>query len=118
MTKMDGRKLDRKTLEHLRKLAVKRVVEAGEQPSAVMDSFGLCRTTVYPWLRQYQDEGLEALVEKICQGPQPALDEQQRQQVRGWIIGKAPGSMALISGCGRAGSCKPCCKRKWAWLSV
>ena len=90
MTKMDGRKLDHKTLEHIRKLAVKRVVEAGEQPSAVMDSFGLCRTTIYPWLRQYQDEGLEALVEKICQGPQPALDEQQRQQVRGWIIGKDP----------------------------
>ena len=87
---MDGRKLDHKTLEHIRKLAVKRVVEDGEQPSAVMDSFGLCRTTIYPWLRQSQDEGLEALVEKICQGPQPALDEQQRQQVRGWIIGKDP----------------------------
>ena len=71
-------------------LAVKRVVEDGEKPSAVMDSLGLCRTTIYPWLRKYQDQGLDALVEKICQGPEPTLSEKQRQQVRRWIIGKDP----------------------------
>ena len=38
--KMDGRTLDHKTLEHLRILAVKRVVEGGERASEVMDSLG------------------------------------------------------------------------------
>ncbi len=71
-------------------LAVRRVIEDGEKPSLVMDSLGLCRTTIYPWLRQFKDEGLEALVEKICQGPKPRLKEKQRQQVRRWIMGKAP----------------------------
>ena len=33
MAKIDGRTLDHKTLEHLRLLAVKRVIEQGEQPS-------------------------------------------------------------------------------------
>ena len=33
---------------------------------------------------------MEALVEKICQGPAPLLSEKQRQQVRRWIIGKDP----------------------------
>src|SRR5664280_676642 len=33
---------------------------------------------------------MEALVEKICQGPAPLLNEKQRQQVRRWIIGKDP----------------------------
>ena len=38
--------MDHKALEHMRKLAVKRVVEGGEAPSEVMRSLGLCRTAV------------------------------------------------------------------------
>lgn len=90
MAKIDGRTLDHKALEHLRMLAVKRVVEDGEAPSEVMKSLGLCRTTIYPWLRKYEDQGLEALVERIAQGPEPKLNEKQRQQVKRWILGKDP----------------------------
>ncbi len=90
MAKIDGRTLDHQTLEHIRKLAVKRVVEDGEAPSAVMKSLGLCRTSLYPWLRQYADAGMEALVEKIAQGPEPKLSEQQRQRVKRWMLGKDP----------------------------
>jgi transposase len=90
MTKIDGRTLDHKTLEHLRKLAIQRVVEEKEAPSEVIKSLGFCRTTIYRWLRKYDDKGLEALVEKIAQGPEPKLQEKQRQQVRRWILGKDP----------------------------
>jgi transposase len=90
MAKIDGRTLNHKALEHLRRLAVKRVVEDGESPSGVMKSLGLCRTTIYPWLRQYEDKGMAALVEKIAQGPEPKLTEKQRQQVKRWILGKDP----------------------------
>jgi transposase len=90
MTKIDGRTLNHKALEHIRRLAVKRVVEGGEAPSEVMKSFGLCRTAIYPWLRKYQDKGMEALVEKIAQGPAPKLTEKQRQRVKRWILGKDP----------------------------
>jgi transposase len=90
MAKIDGRTLDHKTLEHLRKLAVKRVVEDGEAPSDVMRSLGLGRTSIYPWLRRYEEEGMEALVEQIAQGPEPKLSERQRQQVKRWMIGKDP----------------------------
>src|SRR5882762_3422223 len=90
MPKIDGRKLSHKALEHMRMLAVRRVTEDGERPSEVMDSLGLCRTSIYPWLRRYKDQGLEALVEKISQGPEPRLSEKQRQQVRRWILGKDP----------------------------
>jgi len=71
-------------------LAIKRVVEDGAAPSEVMKSFGLCRTSIYRWLRAYNDQGIDALVEKIAQGPEPKLDEKQRQQVRKWILGKDP----------------------------
>jgi len=87
---IDGRKLAHKALEHMRILAVKRVVEDGEDPSEVMRSLGLCRTSIYPWLRKFHETGWEALAERIAQGPEPKLDEQQRQQVKRWILGKDP----------------------------
>jgi len=90
MAKIDGRTLDHKALEHLRILAVRRVIEDGEQPSEVMLSLGLCRTSIYPWLRDFKDKGWDALVESIAQGPEPKLKEPQRQQVRRWILGKDP----------------------------
>jgi transposase len=88
--KIDGRTLDHKTLEHLRITAVRRVIEEGEAPSGVMKSMGLCRTSVYRWLRGYENAGTEALVEKIASGREPKLTEKQRQQVKRWIIGKDP----------------------------
>ena len=90
MAKIDGRTLNHKALEHIRMLAVKRVVEDGEAPSQVMKSLGLCRTAIYPWLRRYEDKGMDALVEKIAQGPEPKLTEKQRQRVKRWILGKDP----------------------------
>jgi transposase len=90
MAKIDGRTLNHKALEHIRLLAVKRVIEDKEAPSEVMKSLGLCRTTIYPWLRKYDDKGMEALVERIAQGPEPKLTEKQRQQVKRWILGKDP----------------------------
>jgi len=88
--KIDGRTLDHKTLEHLRIAACKRVLEDGELPSVVAASLGFCRTSIYPWLRRVEAEGWEALVEKIAEGPECSLTEQQRQRVKRWIVGRDP----------------------------
>ena len=61
MPKIDGRSLDHVTSEYLRLLAVRRVREDHEAPSVVMQSLGLCRTTIYRWLRAYDKQGDEAL---------------------------------------------------------
>jgi transposase len=90
VAKIDGRKLDHKALEHMRILAVKRVVEDDEVPSEVMRSLGLCRTSIYPWLRKFREAGWDALVERIAQGREPKLNDKQRQQVKRWILGKDP----------------------------
>lgn len=90
MATIDGRTLDHNTLEHIRIQAVRRVVEDGESPSEVMRSYGLCRTTIYPWLRDFKDKGWEALAESIAQGPEPKLTDKQKQQVKRWILGKDP----------------------------
>ena len=90
MATIDGRTLDHKTLEHIRIQAVRRVIEDGESPSEIMRSYGLCRTTIYPWLRDFKDKGWEALAESIAQGPEPKLTDKQKQQVKRWILGKDP----------------------------
>ena len=90
MARIDGRTLDHKTLEQFRKLAVRRVIEDGEAPSAVMKSLGLCRTAIYPWLRNFEDKGIDALVERVAQGPTPLFSEKQREQIKRWILGKDP----------------------------
>jgi transposase len=90
MATIDGRKLEHNTLEHIRIQAVRRVVEDGESPSTVMESFGLCRTTIYPWLRDFKKHGWEALAESISEGPTPRLTEAQQQRVKRWILGKDP----------------------------
>jgi transposase len=90
MSKTDGRRIAHDTLEHLRLLAVRRVVEGGEAPSEVMRSLGLCRTSIYPWLRRHARQGEAALRARKSLGPEPKLTDRQRGKVRGWIIGKDP----------------------------
>ena len=52
----DGRTLDHKTLETIRRMAVERVQE-GEAPSEVIASYGFCRTTIYKWLSKVRRGG-------------------------------------------------------------
>lgn len=88
--KRDGRELDHATSEEFRRLAVRRVVEGQERPSEVMRSLGLCRTTMYPWLRQFHEGGWEALACSIAEGPAPKLTLAQCQRIKRWIVGKDP----------------------------
>jgi transposase len=89
MAKIDNRSLDHKALEHMRLLAVERVL-AGEKPSVVAKSFGIYRTSIYKWLRAHRKRGREALKSTTAKGPTPKLTEGQRKQVRRWIVGRDP----------------------------
>ena len=87
----DGRTLDHGTLEEIRKMAVERVRE-GEAPSAVIASYGFCRTTIYKWLRQAsgRGKGLRALASRKSTGRPPRLSSKQKRQVFRWVNGKNP----------------------------
>lgn len=67
-----------------------RRVLAGESPRRVIDSMGLCRTTIYRWLRAYKSDGEIALKAKKHSGPVCKLSDKQKQTVRKWICGKDP----------------------------
>src|SRR6202521_1763451 len=87
--KIDGRTLPHDTSEMIRRWAVRRV-KAGESASSVMKSYGLCRTTIYRWLRTVKRGGEKALRARQRPGPQTKLTPAQKLQVRGWINGKDP----------------------------
>ena len=118
MAKIDGRRLDHKALEYIRIVAVKRVVEDGEAPSDVMKSLGLCRTSIYPWLRKFEDKGWDALVEKIAQGPEPKLSEKHRfdNKSSGGFWEKTRANSVLTLACGVGASSKGWWRRRWGLI--
>jgi transposase len=89
--KRDGRKLDHKTLEEIRLMAVERVRE-GEDPSVVIASYGFCRTTIYKWLRaaKGRGRGVAALRSRKGTGRPRKLTKSQERRVFRWINGKDP----------------------------
>lgn len=86
---IDGRTLSHEVSESIRRMAVRRVNE-GERPSAVIQSYGLCRTTIYRWLRVEREGGEAALQARRHPGRPCTLTPKQKQQVRKWICGKDP----------------------------
>jgi transposase len=87
--RIDGRTLTHEASETIRIMAVRRVQE-GERPSEVMQSYGLCRTTIYRWLRAAARGGEAALQSRKASGPPCKLSVRQKQQVRTWICGRDP----------------------------
>jgi transposase len=87
--KIDGRGLDRKVCEYLRRRAVERYLD-GEKPSVIMETMRLCRTTIYKWIKDYKEQGWEALKSTQATGREPKLTDKQREKVKQWIVGKDP----------------------------
>src|SRR5215468_1450891 len=87
----DGRALDHRTLEEIRRMAVERVRE-GEDPSAVIASYGFCRTTIYKWLKKAKGRGrgVRALRSRKRTGRPRKLTSKQTRQVFRWINGRDP----------------------------
>ena len=95
--KQDGRELDRRTLETIRRMAVERVLE-GERPSAVVASFGFGRTSIYKWIAAARTGGLEALRSTTAPGRPRSLTPAEEKQVLRWVNGRDPRQYGLDFG--------------------
>jgi transposase len=97
--KRDGRKLDHRTLETIRFMAVERVRD-GERPSLVVASYGFNRTTIYGWIRAASKPGvgLRALHATPATGRPRSLTPRQERQVFVWINGEDPRQYGLDFG--------------------
>src|SRR5512145_505914 len=97
--KRDGRKLDHRTLEEIRRMAVERVWE-GEPPSRVIGSYGFHRSVIYRWLKAAagRGHGLRALAAHPATGRPPKLNGQQARQVFRWVEGHSPMAYGFDTG--------------------
>jgi transposase len=93
--KLDGRKIDRTTLEHLRITACRRVSE-GESPRAVIASMGLCRTTIYKWLKRKRKGGEAGLRRRKSPGSQKILGVRKQKLLRRWIVSRDPRHFGFV----------------------
>ena len=95
----DGRSFDHRTLETIRLMAIERVRE-GERPSAVIASYGFCRTTIYKWLRAAKAPGggTRALRSRRGTGRPRSLTRRQERQVFRWVNGRDPRQCGLDFG--------------------
>jgi transposase len=85
----DGRKLDHKTLEHLRIRAVGQI-QQGAHPDEVAAGLGMTRAAVYGWLAKYREGGLDALGAKPVPGRPPSLSGAQLQRIYTLVVGNDP----------------------------
>ena len=89
MEKLDGRKLDHKTREAIRKRAVQRI-KTGESPEVVIKALGYHRSAVYQWLKLFDEGGIEALTFKKIPGAKPKLTPAQKKKVFDIVTMKNP----------------------------
>lgn len=79
--KLDGRTLSHSQSEYIRIQSVKKVRIEGKSPEEVIKTFGLHRTNIYKWLRQYDAYGFDGLKSSKSLGPTPKLSTKQESQL-------------------------------------
>jgi transposase len=89
MMHRDARTLSHATLEEMRRLAVKSVLE-GESQKDLAARLQVHPGTVCKWVAMYRAEGDAALASSKAAGPQPKLEPKQVDSVRKIIVGKNP----------------------------
>lgn len=89
MDKFDGRKLDHKTREAIRKRAVQRILD-GESPEVIAKTLGYHRSAVYQWLKRYANGGEAGLAYRKIPGAKPKLSAIQKKKIYDIVTMKNP----------------------------
>jgi transposase len=92
--KFDGRKLDHKVLEAIRKRAVQQVLD-GKSAEDVAEALDMNPRTMYRWLEQYHYGGWDALKAKPVPGRPPKLNASQMQWLAKAIREKDPRQLSF-----------------------
>ncbi len=98
--RIDGRTLSHETSETIRRMAVRRVRERREAQRSDQ-GYGLCRTTIYKWLRKARAAWRAGTALDQGHPGRPAqLTPRQKLQVRRWIVGRIRDSTGSTLVCG------------------
>lgn len=80
MQKSDGRKIQRGTLEYLRKRAIL-LLKGGKKIKDIADEFGFSLTAVYNWKNTYQKKGMSGLKQRKAPGAKPKLSDSEKEKL-------------------------------------
>jgi transposase len=89
MTREGERRVPRRTLEDTRRLVV-HAVENGLHPEDAAEVFDVGRSTVYKWVKEFQEKGAAAFTVKVGGGAPRKLTDQQIARLRSLIAGRDP----------------------------
>lgn len=95
---LDGRKIDHKTREGIRRKAIERII-AGEKPGKVIKDFGVHRSAVYAWIKRYKENGNDpdVLAYKNNHGPKSKLTTGDKKDLFKTITTSTPDEQKLES---------------------
>ena len=79
MKKLDGRKLTHEQSEYIRMQAVRAVMEDQRSPEEVIKIFGLHRSNIYKWIKQYKEGGWKSLESKPSTGRIPIVEDKEKK---------------------------------------
>jgi transposase len=89
MDRKGEKRIPRRSLQDTRTLVIS-AIQKGMHPLDAADLYDVGRSTVYNWWKEYQEKGSSVLMVKKAPGPTPRLTEEQREQLRKWVVGKDP----------------------------
>lgn len=94
MIRRDARSLDHQTLEEMRRMAVKSVLD-GEPMRSVAERMEVHYQTVWKWMQCYRADGAEGLASTKASGRPPVLSETEIKILRRVIVGKNPQQLSF-----------------------
>ncbi|MBK8536643.1 MAG: helix-turn-helix domain containing protein [Candidatus Competibacteraceae bacterium] len=86
----DARKIPDEVMNYLRRIAVRAVEEYYHSPELIAAIFGISRSCIYEWLRQYREEGENALDTRKAPGSPPVMTSEIDDGLKKTILHSTP----------------------------
>lgn len=88
----DARKIPGEPMSYIRKLAVQSVVERNYSPDLVASVLGLSRSSVYEWVRKYENAGYDGLDTHDAPGAEPRITADMDTWLKSIVLSENPTS--------------------------
>lgn len=86
----DARKIPDEMMAHIRRLAIRAIVEEGNNPQLVSNILNVSLSSVYEWLRRYRRDGAEALETGQAPGAPPTITPRMDRWLKRTVLASLP----------------------------
>ena len=86
----DARKIPDNVMTYIRIFAVRAIIDGHQSPETVSDVLGISRSSIYEWLKNFREDGYDALETKTAPGMEPIITSQMDEWLRDVVLSKNP----------------------------